>query len=453
MARKYISINPFTGTFLREFPFSTADEISSAILRSSTSFKSFSNLSFDSRAQKLRKLAEVLNSNKSELSTIMTTEMGKPISQSIGEINKSIECCNYYASHGENLLKPEKIPVGSECYVRYEPMGPIFSIMPFNFPVWMPLKTSIPHLIAGNTVILKHAENNPQTAEMLDKLTSEAGLVDEFINVRPELKDVARIIADSKVAGVSLTGSVAAGKAVAAMAAAGMKKFVMELGGNDAFIVLSDADLSKAAKALVAGRLAGCGQVCISPKRAIVLSNVYDKFVALVKEEIEKYVITDPLDPNCTFGPMARTDLVEKAYEQVKTSVSEGAKLLVGGKPTGPYNMPATLLVDVRDNMQVFREEVFGPVVCISRVKDETEALRVANNSEYGLSSVIFTSNPARAQKELVPYIQAGMVFINEVSKSMVQVPFGGFKSSGIGRELGTIGIKEFCNAKTVYIN
>jgi acyl-CoA reductase-like NAD-dependent aldehyde dehydrogenase len=453
MARKYLSVNPYTGALMKEFAFSTTDEVFSAIHRSSVAFKSFSQQRFDYRAIKLRKLAEVLTSNKSELSTLMTEEMGKPISQSLGEINKSIECCNYYASHGENLLKPEQIPIASECYIKYEPIGPIFSIMPFNFPTWMPLKTSIPHLMAGNTIILKHAENTPQTADLLEKLTTEAGLVDEFINIRPHLSDIETIIRDPRIQGVSLTGSVSAGKKVASIAASAMKKFVMELGGNDAFIVLKDADLPKAAKALVMGRLAGCGQVCISPKRALVVSEVYPEFIKLVEEEIKAFQITDPLDPKCLFGPMARIDLVSQVYEQVKNSVAAGARLVVGGKPVGDFFMPATLLVDVQENMQVFKEEVFGPVVCVARVKDEAEAIQISNRSEFGLSAVVFSKDVERVKFEVFPKIQAGMVFLNEVSKSIVQVPFGGFKGSGVGRELGSIGIKEFCNAKTVYIS
>ena len=452
MARKYLSINPFTGTLLKEFSFHNTEEINSALSRSHNAFKVYSQKSFAYRGDKLKKLAEVLTTNKSELSTMMALEMGKPISQCLGEISKSVECCNYYAAHGENLLKGENFPVSSECYTRYEPIGAIFSIMPFNFPAWMPFKTSIPHLMAGNTIVLKHAENNPQTADLLDKLTSEAGLVDEFINIRPQIEDIKDIIGDWRISGVSLTGSVPAGKAVASLAAASMKKFVMELGGNDPFLVLGDADLAKAAKALTVGRLLGCGQVCISPKRAIVVNEVYDEFIKLVSTEIQDYKIEDPLDPNTKFGPMARTDLVNKVYEQVKSATSAGAKLLAGGKPTGPYNMPATLLVNVTESMQVFKEEVFGPVITIIRAKDEKDAIRLANNSEYGLSATIFSKNIVRVKQEVVPLIQSGMVFVNEVSKSIVQVPFGGAKVSGIGRELGQLGIREFCNPKTVYI-
>lgn len=453
MARKYLSVNPFTGAQLKDFNFHTNEEINSALSRSHEAFKSFSQKSFSYRSEKLRKLAEVFTANKSELSQMMATEMGKPITQCLGEITKSVECCNFYAVHGENLLKGESFPVSNECYMRYEPTGIIFSIMPFNFPTWMPMKTSIPHLMAGNTIVLKHAENNPQTAELLDKLTSEAGLVDEFINIRPGIQDIEGIIKDSRVAGVSLTGSIGAGKVVAGIAAANMKKFVMELGGNDPFLVLADADLQKAAKALVVGRLLGCGQVCISPKRAIVVNEVYEEFVKLVNAEIQDYKIEDPLNPNTKFGPMARTDILNKVHEQVKGATSQGAKLLAGGKPTGPYFMPATLLINVTESMQVFKEEVFGPVVSITRAKDEKDAIRLANNSEYGLSATIFSKNTIRVQKEVVPQIQSGMVFVNEVSKSMVQVPFGGSKSSGIGRELGQLGIREFCNAKTVYVH
>ena len=316
----------------------------------------------------------------------------------------------------------------------------------------MPMKTSIPHLMAGNTIILKHAENVPQTAEFLESLTKTAGLVDEFINIRPELGEIKNIIKDPNIIGVSLTGSVRAGKSIAAIAASHMKKYVMELGGNDPFIVLSDADLPKAAIALVSGRILGTGQVCISPKRAIVCHDVYEEFVKLVQQEIKNWTVGDPLDPNTRLGPMARKDLVEQVHSQVRTSVEMGAKLLCGGVNQGNNIYAPTLLIDMYDYMPAFTEEIFGPVVAIAKVRGETEAIKVANNSEYGLGATIFTKNTARAKAEIAPKIQSGMVFINENCKSIIQVPFGGIKSSGNGRELGNEGIKEFCNIKTIYV-
>lgn len=452
MARKYLSFNPYTQTLMKEYKFSTSGEISEAISRAHTGFKNFSQYSYKKRAERLINLGNSLNLNKQELATMMASEMGKPINFCLGEIAKSVECCNYYAMHSENLLKPHNYPVGSDCYVRYDPMGVIFLIMPFNFPVWMPLKTSIPHLMAGNTILLKHCESTPQTAEILERCTKEAGLVDEFINIRPDIPDIEKIIRDPKISGVSLTGSVRAGKAVGAIAAANMKKAVLELGGSDPFIVLVDADLPKAAKLLVSGRLHNSGQVCISPKRAIVVSDVYDEFVSLVQAEAANYIIGNPLDEKTLLGPMARADLCEQAYKQVKDSVELGAKVILGGRPTDSFNFPATILVNITENMPAFKEEIFGPVISIIKAKNEQEAIRLANNTEYGLGATIISKNVNRVKNEIVPHIQSGMVFVNENPRSIVQVPFGGHKSSGIGRELGENGIKEFCNAKTVYI-
>jgi succinate-semialdehyde dehydrogenase / glutarate-semialdehyde dehydrogenase len=453
MSKKFLSLNPYTERVLREYKFTTPDEISETINRSHLAFKRFSKLSFSERSEKILRLGSLLLKYKTELGTLASSEMGKPIMQSYGEIQKSHDACNYYAMNAENLLKSHSYPISADCYTKYEPMGSIFSIMPFNFPIWMPMKTSIPHLMAGNTFILKHAENVPQTADFLYKLANEAGLGDEFINIRPEISELERIIKDHRIAGVSLTGSVKAGKSVAALAATHMKKFVMELGGNDAFVVLKDADLEKAAKVLVSGRLSGCGQVCISPKRTIVVHDIYQKFLELVNSEIKNWTIGDPLDEKTIFGPMARSDLLETVHLQVTRSVSLGARLLHGGKPSGKYFYPPTLLVDVNEDMPVVTEEVFGPVICILKAKNEADAIKMANNSEYGLGATVFTSNIHRAKAEIVSQIQAGMVFINSVPTSMVQVPFGGIKSSGIGRELGELGIKEFCNSKTVHIS
>ena len=452
MARKYVSFNPYTEQLLKEYKSSTPKEITEAIARSHTAFKRFSKLSFAARGEKLKNLSALFLSHKTELATHMSTEMGKPITQSLGEITKSAECCNYYAMHAENLLQSQHYPVAGECFVKYEPMGAILSIMPFNFPVWMPMKTSIPHLMAGNTVILKHAENMPQTAEFLEKLTKDAGLVDEFINLRPELIEIERMIKDHRIVGVSLTGSVRAGKIIASMAAANMKKYVMELGGNDPFLVLRDADLPKAAKALVSGRLAGCGQVCISPKRAIVSHEVYDAFVELVLQEIKNWHVGDPLNEKTVMGPMARSDLVEQVHALVSKSVAMGAKLLEGGRPASKFVYPPTLIVNVTEEMPVFIEEVFGPVVAIAKARGEADAIRIANATEYGLGAVVFSKDTNRVRNEVLPQIRSGMVFVNENCRSIVQVPFGGTKGSGTGRELGSDGIKEFCNAKTVYI-
>eukprot|EP00358_Blepharisma_japonicum_P004071 CAMPEP_0202947226 /NCGR_PEP_ID=MMETSP1395-20130829/11189_1 /ASSEMBLY_ACC=CAM_ASM_000871 /TAXON_ID=5961 /ORGANISM="Blepharisma japonicum, Strain Stock R1072" /LENGTH=402 /DNA_ID=CAMNT_0049648359 /DNA_START=154 /DNA_END=1362 /DNA_ORIENTATION=+ len=400
----------------------------------------------------MKRLGGLLRKDHENLARLMTQEMGKPIGQSKGEVLKCADCCDYYADNAEKLLAPTHYDIpGSKVYVNYEPLGPLFIIMPFNFPLWMPLKCGIPHLMAGNTIILKHAENVPQVAEALDRITSDAGFEHEFKNVFIDMEQVQRTIADNRIRGVSLTGSIRAGRSIASMAGMALKKCVLELGGSDPFIVLGDADVQAAAKTAVMARLQGCGQVCISAKRFIVESSVYSAFVKHLIAELKTWQYGDPLNPETKLGPLARPDLLNNVVTQVERSIKMGAKLEYGGKILNPTQYEPAVLTHVTPDMPIMREETFGPVFAISKVKDTEEAIRLANNTEFGLGAMIFTADAQRAEAQIVPRIDAGMVFVNDVSKSIVQVPFGGMKNSGLGRELGE-GIKEFTVLKTISI-
>jgi succinate-semialdehyde dehydrogenase/glutarate-semialdehyde dehydrogenase len=379
--------------------------------------------------------------------------MGKPIDFGKLEVLKCADAARYYAEHAQDLLKDEYFDTpGSRTYVRYEPLGPIFLIMPFNFPIWMPFKAGIAHLMAGNTMILKHAENTPRCAEMLDEVTTEAGMRDEFKVIFPTIDMSSDIIGNPLVAGVSMTGAIGPGKIIAAIAGSHMKKAVFELGGSDPFIVLKDADIPLAAKSAVAARLMNTGQVCIAAKRIIVEEPVRQEFTDCVIAEIQNWIYSDPSLEGCKLGPMAREDLANNIERQIAESVSMGANLISGGVRTGPNMITPAVLTGITYNMPVFKEETFGPVIPIIPARDENEAIDIANQSDFGLSSIIFTSDTNRAEMELAPRIEAGATFINDTSKAYIPVPFGGMKGSGLGRELGSAGIKEFTNQKVVSI-
>eukprot|EP00361_Fabrea_salina_P002697 CAMPEP_0202428612 /NCGR_PEP_ID=MMETSP1345-20130828/2573_1 /ASSEMBLY_ACC=CAM_ASM_000843 /TAXON_ID=342563 /ORGANISM="Fabrea Fabrea salina" /LENGTH=455 /DNA_ID=CAMNT_0049039631 /DNA_START=62 /DNA_END=1429 /DNA_ORIENTATION=+ len=453
MARVFVSKNPFTQQVYKNFEFASSSEVEAALTESANSFKVFSQKSFSERAQKLTALGQILREQKQELAHLMAIEMGKPLQSGISEVLKCAECCDYYAQNAENLLSDESfsLPDG-KCYVKYQPLGPILSIMPFNFPFWMPFKMSIPHLMAGNTIILKHAENLPQCALKVDEITTQAGLEHEVKNLFLSIDQVKQVIADSRIKGVSLTGSVGAGKAVASLAASHMKKFVMELGGSDPFIVLQDADVQSSVSALVTARLQVTGCTCISPKRAIIAKEVYDQFESALANEVAKWSYGDPTEQETQLGPLAREDLADQLQKQIEDSVAMGARVVYGGERLGATMIQPTVLADVTPEMPAFRTEMFGPVFCLIKSENEEHAIQLANDTEYGLGASIFTGNKEKAEREIAPRIDSGMCFLNSPVKSIVEVPFGGVKNSGLGRELGGLGIKEFTNPKTVFI-
>lgn len=449
--RVFQSRNPFTRQLIKNFDIVSDREAEAVLVRSAAAFQSWSHSSIQVRAQKLARLGELMTSRKANLAQQITTEMGKPISQAVAEVAKCADCCLYYSEQATQLLAPLDLPITGyrSVQVQFEPLGPLLLVMPFNFPLWMTLKTSVPHLLAGNTVILKPAENTPGCAEALTALTREAGLGDVFQHALLSVEQVHRTIEHPLLRGVSLTGSVRAGRAVAATAGRCLKKCVLELGGSDPFLVLSGADVGKAAKAAAAARLAVSGQVCIAPKRFIVIESIATQFTDALLSELRGIEVSDPSERTCKLGPLAREDLVETLASQLQDAQVQGAQILLGGHWQDCSFQP-TVLTNVTDTMRVMCEETFGPIFPIRVVRSEAEAIAVANATDYGLGAVVFCQESRAAS--VAEQLEVGMVFINDMVKSLVPVPFGGVKGSGIGRELGILGIREFTNAKTVAI-
>ena len=448
-----MSKNPFTQEVYKTFEYATKSQVEETISASHSAYQRFSKSSFSERGEKLQNLANILKENKNELAHLVATEMGKPVSSGVSEIMKCASCCEYYAQNGPSLLANQTYDVpNGKCYVTYQALGPILSIMPFNFPFWMPFKMSIPHLMAGNTIILKHTASVPQCALKIDEITTQAGLEHEFKNLFLSTDMMEDVIGDPRIKGVSLTGSVSAGKSAARLAASHMKKFVMELGGSDPFIVLQDADVEEAVKKLAAARLRVTGCTCISPKRAIISKEIYDQFESALANEVAKWSYGDPTEQETQLGPLAREDLADQLQKQIEDSVGMGARVVYGGERLGATMIQPTVLADVTPEMPVFHTETFGPVFCLVKSENEEHAVQLANDTEYGLGASIFTSNKEKAEREIAPRIESGMCFVNSPVKSIVEVPFGGVKNSGLGRELGGLGIKEFTNPKTIFI-
>ena len=407
------------------------------------------------RADLLRAVAAVLRADKARYASILTAEMGKPIVEAEGEVEKCAWTAGWIADHAARLLADEPIEsTATESYVRYQPLGVVLAVMPWNFPFWQAFRAGLPALAAGNVMLLKHASNVPQSALAIEEVFREAGVpegVFQTLLIGPAA--VEAIIADRRVAGVTLTGSEAAGAQVAAAAGKALKKSVLELGGSDPFIVLADADVATAATVACRARNQNNGQSCISAKRFIVVEDVADDFEKRFASAVAALKVGDPMDRANQVGPLARPDLVDALERQVRESVGMGAKVLTGGKRldgAGNYYAP-TVLAGVKADMPVFREETFGPVAALIRVKDAEEALEVANDSDFGLGSSIWTADVDGARR-MAERVEAGLVFINGMVASDARLPFGGVKRSGYGRELSEIGIKEFTNAQTVWV-
>jgi succinate-semialdehyde dehydrogenase/glutarate-semialdehyde dehydrogenase len=385
----------------------------------------------------------------------MTLEMGKPIVQAEAEVDKCAACCDYYADHAEAFLaeQPSKTDA-SKSYVRFDPLGPVLAVMPWNFPYWQVFRFAAPALMAGNAGILKHASNVPRCALAIEKVFREAGFPQGlFTAPLLESRAIASLISDPRIVAVTLTGSERAGSAVAGQAGRELKKTVLELGGSDPFIVLADADLAAAAKAAADARLVNSGQSCIAAKRFIAVEAIADRFLDLFLDELRSRRMGDPLARETQVGPQARTDLRDELHKQVEESVKRGAKCLLGGEiPRGPGAFyPPTLLAGVDKGMPAFDQETFGPVAAVVRAKDEGDAVRLANDSSFGLGASLWTQDRARAE-HLAAQIEAGAVFVNGIVKSDPRLPFGGIKRSGYGRELSEYGIREFVNIKSVWI-
>ena len=453
---KIKTINPATEELLAEYESVTPEQVNHEVQDSRIIFeKIWKKIDITERSKLLRNLGHILLKRKKEYATIITNEMGKPITESTAEIEKCIWVCNYYADNGKKFLEPEYIETyAKDSFVRFDPMGVIGCIMPWNFPFWQVLRFCVPAILAGNTVVLKHSSVCPLSGNTIQKAFEEAGFPKGVFRHIVGNYIVGEALAKSNINAISITGSTKAGKRVAEISSQKLNKFILELGGSDPFIVLKDADIDKAAKIGVKSRFLNNGQSCIAAKRFIVEQDVIEEFTKKFIEHVEQQVVGDPLDPKTTIGPLVRDDSRDIIVNQIGQSALKGAKVLLGGnvpQKRGFFFNP-TVIGDVTPDMTISREEVFGPVAPIIAARNPTEAISFANDTEFGLGSSIWSEKYA-TENNLVKDIEAGMVFVNSMVISDPRVPFGGIKNSGIGRELSNYGLKEFVNVKSVIIN
>lgn len=449
---EFKSFNPYDGEQVGSYAPLSEQELTEKLNRSETAFKSWQKVSLTERCQLIKKAGQVLRDNVEEYAKMITLEMGKPISESRGEVNKCAWVCDYYAENAEDFLSIETIATdASQSFVRHDPIGAVLAIMPWNFPFWQVFRYAAPTLIAGNTGLLKHAPNVFGSAVLIEDVFRKAGVPEGvFQNLVVHHDQTEKIIAHNAVQAVTLTGSERAGSAVAEIAGKHIKKTVLELGGNNAFIVWDDADIDKAVKIAITARMLNCGQSCIAAKRFILLESVYDEFVAKFTKAVSALTSGNPLDETTKVGPMARKDLADQLHEQVLGSVKLGADLLLGGNQKDCYHEP-TVLGNVTPGMPAFDEETFGPLAAMIKAKDIEHAFELSEQSKYGLGVTVCTENVEKAVAH-APRVSDAAYFINELVKSDPRLPFGGTKKSGYGRELSKDGILEFVNRKTVYV-
>jgi succinate-semialdehyde dehydrogenase/glutarate-semialdehyde dehydrogenase len=449
------SINPATGETIRTYEEMTPEQAAAAVSQAHETWLAWRTTSFAQRAKPMKKTAEILRSRKNELARLMATEMGKPLKQGVAETEKCAWVCDHYADNAEAYLAPDAVKTeGAKSYVAFEPLGVVLAVMPWNFPLWQVYRFAAPALMAGNTGVLKHASNVSGCALAIEEIFTQAGFPrGAFRTLLLANAHVRAVIENPHVRAVTLTGSTPAGKAVAAQAGSVLKKTVLELGGSDPYLVLEDADLDQAAPICARSRLITGGQSCIAAKRFIVvepaLAGFTERFVAFMKTQ----KVGDPLVEGTDVGPLARKDLRDELHKQVLASVAKGARVLLGGEvPAGQgAYYPPTVLTDVKPGMPAYDDELFGPVAAIILAKDEKDAIRIANDSVFGLGAAVFTREAERGER-VARALEAGSTFVNGPVVSDPRLPFGGIKESGYGRELGSYGIKEFMNAKTVYV-
>ncbi len=449
------SVNPATGETLATFPETSDRDIERILANSQAAFGGWRTLPFTVRAERMRAAARVLRARTTDYARAMTLEMGKPIVEAEGEVEKCAWVCDHYAEHAEaDLAEQPRATDASKSYVRFDPLGPVLAVMPWNFPFWQVFRFAAPALMAGNGAVLKHASNVPRCALAIEEVFREAGFpAGLFATVLVSSAKVVKLIADPRIVAVTLTGSEQAGSIVAAQAGRELKKTVLELGGSDPFIVLGDADLARAARVAADARLINSGQSCIAAKRFIVVDPIADQFLERFKVELGSRRMGDPLARETQVGPQARGDLRDSLHQQVTESIKRGAQRLLGGEiPAGPGAFyPPTLLTAVDKGMPAFDEETFGPVAAVIRAKDQADAVRLANDSPFGLGASLWTQDRVRAES-VAAELEAGTVFVNGQVKSDPRLPFGGIKRSGYGRELAEYGIREFVNIKSVWI-
>jgi len=449
-------INPATGEIIKTYPTLTEVEVKQEIQASHEAFLSWRKVSFSQRSKLMKKAARVLRDNAGEYAKLMALEMGKPVKDGRAEAEKCAWVCDYYAENTEEFLKREIIKTdASSSFVSFQPIGVVLAVMPWNFPFWQVIRFAAPALMAGNAGVLKHASNVPGCALAIEEVFIKAGFPKNiFRTLLIGSRLVSDVIENPLVKAITLTGSTPAGKAVAAKSGDMLKKTVLELGGSDAYVVLADADIEAAVNTCVYSRLINAGQSCIAAKRFIVVESVKKTFEELFIKKMQAQKMGDPLEEDTTVGPQARHDLRDDLHRQVDKSMQKGAKCLLGGKiPEGKGAFyPPTVLTDVKKGMPAYDEELFGPVAAIIPVKDEAEAIRVANDSIFGLGAAVFTRDKEKGERLAEKEIQAGSCFVNTFVRSDPRLPFGGTKESGYGRELSHYGIKEFVNIKTVFI-
>jgi len=449
----YQSINPNTGKLLKSYEHLTAAQLEKSLATAEAAFQKWKHTTYAERAAIINKAAALMAAHVDDFAKLATMDMGKRINEARGEVKFSADILAYYAKHAEAFLAPTKLhPKHGEAHMESSPFGVLFCVEPWNFPYYQLARIAGPHLMAGNTVVVKHAGCVPQCAIAFEKLLLDAGApVGAYTNLLISHEQSDQVIDDPRIKGVALTGSVAAGRSIAARAGQNLKKTSMELGGSDAFIVLEDADLDKVIPWAVWGRMYNAGQTCCAAKRFIAVESIADKFLASFKTALEALVPGDPMDETTTHGPLSTEDALVQLLVQVDAAVKGGAKLLMGGKRIarpGSF-MQTTILTDIAPGNPAFRDEFFGPVVSFYRVKDEAAAIALANDSDFGLGGSVWTKDDARG-KRVATAIETGMIFVNNIDWSDAELPFGGIKNSGYGRELGNMGIQEFVNKKLV---
>ena len=446
------SINPYTGKVVFENKAFSKKQVEKAVDDAQQAFIAWRKTDFAKRSKLMQNLATVLKKNKEKYAEIMTLEMGKPITQAIAEVEKCAWVCDYYAENAENQLKPKNIKTDAqESYVRFDPLGVILGVMPWNYPFWQVFRFAVPTIMAGNTALLKHASNVMESSKMIQEAFEEAGFPKSVFTQLPiGSKLVEDIIRNPIVKGVSLTGSKAAGAAVASIAGEEIKPSLLELGGNNALVVFEDCDMESTLETVVQARFQNTGQSCIAGKRLLIHQDIADKFLQQLTQKVIALKSGNPMDKNTFIGTMVNEDAVKELHEQLQKSVKKGAEIVIGGNYNQAYFEP-TIVTNVNNQMPIYHEETFGPLLACSTFATDEEAINMVNESDFGLGVSLFTKDKNRIEK-LIPILEDGAVFVNEMVKSDPRLPFGGTKISGYGRELSDEGIMAFVNKKTVYI-